>query len=196
MAEHAGDKTFEATPHRRQEAREKGHVAFSQDLGSAATLMLAILLLMLLGGAVVASCASLMRGQLGHVPELVTDQDTLLREWLGIALGIGAVTLPILGLMALGSILTSILQVGILWVPERLAPDWSRLSPLAGLKRIFSLTGTMRLGFGLVKVIVVSIVAVTVLWQRWDDVLRASGLDTAPLARFFIDISQETMLWT
>jgi flagellar biosynthetic protein FlhB len=196
MAEHAGDKSFEATPHRRQEAREKGHVAFSQDLGSAATLMLAILLLMLLGGAVVASCATLMRGQLGNVPELVTDQETLLREWLGIALGLVGVTLPILGLMALGSILTSILQVGILWVPERLAPDWSRLSPLAGLKRIFSLTGTMRLGFGLVKVIVVSIVAVTVLWQRWDDVLRASALDIPPLARLLIDISQETMLWT
>ena len=124
MAEHAGDKSFEATPHRRQEAREKGHVAFSQDLGSAATLMLAILLLMLLGGAVIASCAALMRGQLANVPELVTDQDTLLHEWLGILLGVGAVTLPILGLMALGSILTSILQVGFLWVPERLAPEW------------------------------------------------------------------------
>jgi flagellar biosynthetic protein FlhB len=196
MPEHAGDKSFEATPHRRQEAREKGHVAFSQDLGSAATLMLAILLLMLLGGAVVASCATLMRGQLGNVPELVTDQETLLHEWLGITLGIGAVTLPILGLMVLGSILTSILQVGFLWVPERLAPDWSRLSPLAGLQRIFSLTGTMRLGFGLVKVVVVSIVAVAVLWQRWDDVLRASAVDIPPLARFLIDISRETMLWT
>jgi flagellar biosynthesis protein FlhB len=98
--------------------------------------------------------------------------------------------------MALGSILTSTLQVGFLWVPERLAPDWSRLSPLAGLRRIFSLTGTMRLGFGLIKVIVVSIVAVAVLWQRWDDVLRASALDIPPLARFLVDISQETMLWT
>jgi flagellar biosynthetic protein FlhB len=196
MAEHSGDKSFEATPHRRQEAREKGQVAFSQDLGSAATLMLAILLLMLLGGAVIASCTSLMRGQLGNVPQLVVDQETLLNEWLGITLGIGAVTLPILGLMALGSILTSILQVGFLWVPERLAPDWSRLSPLAGLQRIFSLTGTMRLGFGLVKVVVVTIVATIVLWQRWDDVLRAGALDIPSLARFLIDISQDTMLWT
>ncbi len=86
------------------------------------------------------------------MPELVTDQETLLHEWLGIMLGIGAVMLPILGLMVLGGVLTSILQVGFLWVPERLSPDFSRLSPLAGLQRIFSLTGTMRLGFGLVKV--------------------------------------------
>jgi flagellar biosynthetic protein FlhB len=196
MPEHAGDKTFEATPHRRQEAREKGHVAFSQDLGSAATLMLAILLLMLLGGAVVVYCATLMRGQLGDMPELVPNQETLLHEWRGITLGLGAVMLPILGLMMLGSILMSILQVGFLWVPERLAPDWSRLNPLAGLRRIFSLTGTMRLGFGLVKVVVVSVVAITVLWQRWEDVLRAGALDIPPLASFLVDISVDTMLWS
>ena len=63
MAEHAGEKSFEATPHRRQEAREKGQVVFSQDLGSAAMLMLGVLLLMMLGGGVIevllrSSCGS------------------------------------------------------------------------------------------------------------------------------------------
>ncbi len=83
------------------------------------------------------------------------------------------------------------LQVGFLWVPDRIAPDVSRLSPLAGLQRIFSLTGTMRLGFGLFKVLVVSVVAVAVLWRRWDEVLRASALDVPQLGRFLIDISLE-----
>ena len=40
-----------------------------------------------------------------------------------------------------------------MWLPDRLAPDFSRVSPLSGLKRIFSLIGTARLGFGLVKVL-------------------------------------------
>jgi len=196
MAEHAGDKSFEATPHRRQEARQKGQVAFSQDLGSAAMLMLGVLLLMMLGGAVLASFAGLMRRQLGHVPELVTTQETLLHEWMGMALSLAAVVLPILGLLMLGGALTSILQVGLLWVPERLAPDFSRLSPLAGLQRIFSLPGTMRLGFGLVKVVLVSLVATIVLWQRWDEVLQAGALDISQLGRFLIDISLDTMFWT
>jgi len=196
MAEHAGDKSFEATPHRRQEARQKGQVAFSQDLGSAAMLMLGVLLLMMLGGAVLASFAGLMRRQLSHVPDLVTTQETLLHEWMGMAFGLATVVLPILGLLMLGGALTSILQVGLLWVPERLAPDFSRLSPLAGLQRIFSLPGTMRLGFGLVKVVVVSLVATMVLWQRWDEVLQAGALDVPQLGRFLIDISLDTMLWT
>jgi flagellar biosynthetic protein FlhB len=195
MAEHAGDKSFEATPHRRQEAREKGHVAFSQDLGSAALLMVGVLLLMLLGGAVVAFCTGVMRQKLGSVAELAPTQEGLVGEWLGITLQLAAVLMPILGLMMLGGVLASVLQVGLMWVPERVAPDLSRLSPLAGLQRIFSLTGTMRLGFGLIKVLIISVVAAVVLWRRWDEVLSAAALDTLQLGQFLLDLSLFTMLW-
>src|SRR6185295_17774648 len=88
-----------------------------------------------------------------------------------------------------------IFQVGLLWVPDRLAPDLSRLSPLAGLKRIFSLSGTARLGFGLVKVLLVSCVAIAVLWSRWDEVLRAGGLTIPQFTKFLVSISMSTTLW-
>jgi flagellar biosynthetic protein FlhB len=195
MAEHAGDKSFEATPHRRQEAREKGHVAYSHDLGSAVLLVVGVLLLMLLGGAVLAFCASFMRHKLGTVSEFAPTQEALLSEWFGVTLQLAAVVLPILGLMMLGGALANVLQVGLLWVPDRVAPDVSRLSPLAGLQRIFSLTGTMRLGFGLIKVIVISVVAAVVVWQRWDDVLLAAALETSQLGQFLLDLSLSVMLW-
>ncbi len=195
MAEHGGDKTFEATPHRRQEAREKGHVAFSQDLGSAVLLMLGALLLMLLGGAMIRFCAGFMESQLGVVPELSTSQETVLHESLRIGASLAAVLLPILGVMMLGGVLVSVLQVGLLWVPERLAPDLNRLSPLAGMRRIFSVTGTARLGFGLVKVLLICAVTGAVLWWRWDEVLRAGALDMPQLGRFLVDISLSTVLW-
>src|SRR5687767_6104908 len=143
MAEHAGDKSFEATPHRRQEAREKGQVAYSQDLGSAALLLAGVLLLMMLGSSLLAYCTNLMRDKLGALTEFTTSEETMLHECLGIALALATLMLPILGLLMLGGILASVLQIGFLWVPERVAPDVSRLDPLAGLKRIFSLTGTM-----------------------------------------------------
>jgi flagellar biosynthetic protein FlhB len=195
MAEHAGDKSFEATPHRRQEARDKGHVAYSQDLGSALLLILGVLLLMFLGRSAAAFCTDLMRHQLGTVAEPITSQETLLNEWLGITLRLATVLLPILGLMMLGGVLSSVLQAGFLWVPDRLSLDLSRLSPLAGLQRIFSLTGTMRLAFGIIKVVVISVVAAAVVWHRWDEVLLAGGLDTLQLGQFLLDISLSTMLW-
>ncbi len=63
------------------------------------------------------------------------------------------------------------------------------------MKRIFSLSGTARLGFGLVKVLLVSIVAIAVLWMRWDEVIRSTGLDMPQFAKFLVSISLSTMLW-
>ena len=195
MAESSGEKSFEPTQHRRQEAREKGQVAFSQDLGSAALLLIGVLLVMMFGGGIVAFSAELMRRQLGNVPELTASTNTLFHQGKGIAIGLAGLMLPILGLLLLGSVLTSVFQVGFLFVPERLSPDFSRLSPLQGLKRIFSLQGTMRLGFGLFKVLVVCVVAGALLWRRRDEVLAAAALDIPQLGQFMVDISLSTMLW-
>jgi flagellar biosynthetic protein FlhB len=195
MAETAGDKTFEATPHRRQEAREKGQVAYSQDLASAAMLLAAVLVLMLFGGRIVTLIARLMQHQLGEAPQAALTLGDWLNQSAGLALASAGATLPILGLLLIAGILVNILQTGPLFLPDRVSPDISRLSPLAGLKRIFSLTGTMRLGFGLFKVLVVAIVAGGLLWQRRNEVLGAGSLDVAQLGQFLIDISFSVMLW-
>lgn len=195
MAEQGGEKTFEATPHRRQEAREKGHVAYSQDLSSALLLLLGVVGLMLLGGAVVQSCTALMQHHLSTVPEFIASTRTILHQWLGITLSLSAAVLPFMGLLMLGGILVSIGQVGFLWVPERIAPEFSRISVLNGARRILSLTGTARLAFGLVKVLLISVAAGATLWWRWDEVLRSGALDVPQLGQFLIGIALETLLW-
>ena len=195
MSESAGDKSFEATQHRRQEARDQGQVAFSQDLGSALLLMLAMLALFMFGGAVMAFVTELMRRQLGDVAELAPSQETLLAQSRTIVLAAGGVVLPIMGVMLLGGVLTSMMQVGILFTPDRISPDLNRLNPLQGLQRIFSLTGTMRLGFGLFKVLVIGAVAGVILWLRWREILHASALDIGQLGMFMIKISLTTILW-
>jgi flagellar biosynthetic protein FlhB len=195
MAEHAGEKSFEATAHRRQEARDKGQVAFSQDLGSAAMLLLGVFLLMMFGGSLMKFCALLIEHYLGGSPELIASQQDFQNDSLRIAYQLAVVLLPILGLLMLGAIMSSVLQVGFLWIPDKLSPDISRLSPLAGLTRIFSLSGTMRLGFGLLKVALVAIVATAVVWLRWNEVMRSGTLDATEFGKFLIDISLSTVFW-
>jgi flagellar biosynthetic protein FlhB len=70
------------------------------------------------------------------------------------------------------------------------------VNPAAGLKRIFSITGVGRLGFGLFKLIVIAGVAGLVIWSRRDDVIRASGLDVAQLGAFLADVALKVVLWT
>jgi flagellar biosynthetic protein FlhB len=195
MAESAGDKTFEPTAHRRQQAREQGQVAFSQDLGSAVLLVVGVLLLLMLGGRFVDFAAGLMRRDLQEAPALSPDQGAMLAHAYAIAQGLSGVLLPLFGLVLLAAVLANVFQIGFLFVPERVSPDISRLNPLSGLGRIFSLTGTMRLGFGLFKLVLISAVAAIALWNRRDQILRAGGMDTLQFSHFLIDIAIKTTLW-
>jgi len=196
MAESSGEKTFDPTAHRRQQAREQGQVAFSPDLSSAVLLLIGGMLFMWMGGEIAMFLMGLMRHDLESVGTLAVDPDEMMRHWHAITRSLAVIVLPMMGCLVLGAVLTNLAQVGFLFLPDRLSPDIGRLSPVHGLKRIFSLTGTARLGFGLLKIIVIAAVAGVVIWSRRDEVLRASAMDVLQLSQFLADISLNTMLWT
>ena len=195
MAKTQGDKIHDASPHRRQQAREKGQVAFSQDLGSAILLVISAGLLMGLGGRAVDFCASLMARHLAEVPRLASDPSVLVIHWTAIIRGLSKVILPILGLVILAGVATNIFQTGFLWVPGRLAPDLHRVNPIQGLQRIFSLSGAVRLGFGIFKVGIIGAVTASVLWSQSEEILSASSYGLWGFCQFLADIVLRLILW-
>jgi flagellar biosynthetic protein FlhB len=100
--------------------------------------------------------------------------------------------LIILGLMVVASVLASVMQVGFLFVPERIAPDFSRIDPLQGWRRLVSLTSAVRLAFGIVKVLVIATVTGYCLRKQWPEILAIGAHETAEIAAFVVEIT----LWT
>jgi len=196
MAEEAGEKSHDATPHRRQQAREQGQVAYSQDLGSAALLLVGVLVLSYYGYAVIDHVMLFMERQLStgggslvvDDRELIVISDSVLKTF-------GVSMLPILAVMTVAGVLSTVLQIGLIFVPEKIQPDITRLSVLAGLKRIFSLQGAVKLGFGMIKILIVCAIAATVIQGRWNEILFASELEVPDLARLLIDVVFATALW-
>ena len=195
MPEQSGEKSQEATPHRKQQAREQGQVAYSQDLSSAGLLIVGVLLLRFYGAGVIAMAGEFMRHQLSTVGALSVDSADMIAEGQSLMRTLGAAMLPVVGLMAMAGVFSSVFQVGFLFVPERLVPDIKRLNPLSGLGRIFSLTGAMKLSFGMFKVAIVTIVAAVVLYLHYEEVMYASALPARELAPFMIDLALSTALW-
>lgn len=194
MSEQAGDKSFDATPHRRQQAREEGQVAYSQDLASAALLVVGAGAVVYWGGGIVDACMRLMQQQLSGGP-LVYRQADLAAQGYGLLRTFGGALLPILGVLVVAGALSTIMQIGLLFLPSKVQPDLSRLSVLAGIKRILSLQGLVRLGFGLFKMLIVAAVAAAVIYSRRDEVLYCGELPTGELARFLADVLLSTALW-
>ena len=192
MAEFTGDKTHDPTPHRRQQARDEGQVARSQDVGSAVLLCGGAVALMWLGRPVVDLLSKLAVRQLGGEPWLTADVDFVVSEWTGVLAALAGVLLPILGLMMLLAIGGSVFQTGLLFLPGKVQPDFSRIDPLRGLGRIFSARSSARLGFGVLKLAVVAGVAWYGLAAQWEQILGCGQLPTAALAAFVA----ETLVWT
>jgi flagellar biosynthetic protein FlhB len=195
MPEESGEKTHEATPYRRQQAREEGQIAYSQDLGAALMLVVGAGLLLAWGGDLVDKLALLVREQLRGGYALAAAREDAVAQLLRHAQHVVAQLGPLLGVLLVASVLASVLQTGILWVPDRLGADLQRINPYAGLQRIFSLQGVMRLIFGLFKVLIVVVAGGAAVRRRWEDVAFCSDLEPSQLAVLTGEITLETALW-
>ena len=164
MAEEFGDKTHEATPYRRQKAREDGQVVKSQDLASAALLVAAVLILGYFGSSLAESLGSMAHEYLGGEAWVQLDNQDLANRSLQLTWALGKSLVPILGLVMLAGIVVHMGQIGFLYLPQKLAFDIQRVNPLTNSGRIFSMANSVHLGFGLLKVGLVCAVAAWSLW--------------------------------
>lgn len=192
MPDQSGEKSQEPTPHRRQKAREEGQVARSQDLGSAVLLVIGLLVLMMLGRGLIDHVAGFTQRHLGGQAWLSADVDFAVARWNDTLSGLAQTMLPIFGLMLLTAIAATLAQVGFLFVPKRLTPDLGRISPLAGFKRLFSISSVARLAFGIVKILVIAGVTFASLYSQYDTILGLAAVEVGEAAAYLIEI----LLWT
>jgi flagellar biosynthetic protein FlhB len=191
-AEDFGDKTHEATPYRRQKAREEGQVVRSQDLASAGLLIAGLLVLWSYSRGLADALARLTTEHLGGEAWLSIDTQTAVHHSVVIATHFGVAVLPMLGLLLLGAILAHLGQFGFLYLPEKIALDWQRINPLQNYGRIFSLTNAVHLGFGLLKVMLIAAVAGWSLWGERGRLVNLSGDSSAQIGVYLLNV----LLWT
>jgi flagellar biosynthetic protein FlhB len=149
------EKTEAPTPKRTGEMRSKGQVVKSQELNTAIILIAGVIILGGPGMTVVNDLKNMIVSSIGALPTANLSEGYLSRTLNDIV----ATLIPSLGMililfLAIGSG-TTLLQTGFLFAAQRLKPDFSRLNPLNGIKRIFSSHGLMELGKASLKLLVV-----------------------------------------
>jgi len=192
MADEFGDKTHEATPYRRQQAREEGQVVRSQDLASAGLLIAGLLVLWYFSRGVAELLGRLTTDHLGGEAWLTIDSQTAVQHTLLLTTRLAFAVLPILGLLLIGAIAAHMGQFGFLYLPEKLALDWQRLNPLSNYSRIFSPTSFVHLGFGLLKVLLIATVAGIAFWGERAKLMGLSDQSPAEIGTYLLSV----LLWT
>lgn len=181
-ADEYGEKTEEPTQHKRDESRRKGQVARSVDLSSALILLAALAALNFLAPRMFAQMAAMMMRMLGPVDgpawELA-DAFKTLRECLW---GVGMILVPLMLTILAAGILTNLMQVGFIISTEPLTPNLSKISPIAGFKRMFSMRSLIKLMMSLAKVAIIASVAYVTIASRLEAIISTSGMDYRKLA--------------
>lgn len=178
-----GEKTFDPTPSRLEEARRKGDIAKSTDISAASAYLGLLMVCLGFGAALVETAGGALMAFLSDA-DLLSDMafsgDARVIARLGTAVALAA--LPLVGLpfaLVLASLLA---QRVFVVVPDKLQPKLSRISPLSGIRNKFGLTGLMEFAKALVKLVAIAAVAGIYLSKQSEMLAGLSATEPAMVA--------------
>ncbi len=188
------ERTEEATPRRKQEARKKGTVAKSTDLNGA----LGLLALALLGPAAAANLSKAMlegiASTLYRMPARDLTPATVLGQAQAMAVPAVMAALPLcLGLCVIG-LASNFGQVGFVLSGEAIKPSFEKINPAAGLKRLFSRRAVVDGLKATAKLALFSWVAYQAIQSDWDKLMTIGGLAPAGAAMVIGQVIETILL--
>lgn len=164
MAEQEQEKTEQATPKRKEDAREKGQVAKSREVSSAAILISALIYFWFGATSLMDHFMALMKRYLMSTVTTTVSTDTVSSLMAGVVYDIFSLLLPMFLVAMVTAFLVNLLQAGFVFSFEPLSPKWSKIDPIKGLKRLFSLHAVVELLKNVLKILIIGLS----LWLTMD----------------------------
>lgn len=183
------ERTEQATPRRRLEARRKGQVAKSREIPAAAILLLGFSMLYLLSAHFYNCFSRLMTNFLQQLKDLhLTPANLLYLQkyiWGELLLIMGPIFLAILAI----GIISNYAQVGPIFSWELIRPKFSKLNPGQGLRRLFSKETLIELFKAIAKFLIVGLVVFYTIQGEALEMLNLAGQELAGIINYLGRIS-------
>jgi flagellar biosynthesis protein FlhB len=179
VAEDDTERSEDPTQKRLDEALERGDVVKSQEVNTWFIISAGTLILMSFSGAIGSGLLATLRGFIANSYAIRVDGRGFLGMVSKIGLEvIGAVAIPLL-LLFLAAAAGNLIQHRLVWSSDALSPKFSKVSPLAGLGRLFSKQGIANFVKGLLKLALIGSIMTALLWPQRD---RLESLVTVDVA--------------
>ncbi len=178
------DKTEQATPKKREDARKKGQIAHSREIPSVMVLLTALMVFYFAGSWMFGRLSEIMIAtfhQLFQADFKIETAQALLGDLLG---KIFVLLAPLVTGVALAGIFSNVIQTGFLITGEPLSPKLSKLNPINGIKRLFSLRSFVEVVKAILKVIIIGGMAYVMLRGEMDQIPALVQLDIADILSF------------
>lgn len=182
MAEDDGgddsQKTEDPTPKKIQDARKRGQVAMSREVNNWAMLFAGTMFIVMMSGSMSIDMMNYMRGFIEHAGQ-VTEGGVMILVGDAVVQILIMLGLPFLLFMAI-AFLAPFLQIGALFAPEVIKMELSKVSPMKGFFRLFSMRSLVEFAKGLFKLFLVGLVGTMIVMPYFDRMEHL--IDVSPMA--------------
>ncbi|QYJ88732.1 MULTISPECIES: flagellar biosynthesis protein FlhB [Shewanella] len=168
------EKTEEATPRRREQAREKGQVARSKELGTSAVLMSAAVGFAVIGPSLGQSLMSVMTNLFTMSRQEIYDTNSLFNIWMMVFKELAIPMASFVLFLAFIAFLGNVVLGGITFSAKAFMPKGNKMNPISGFKRMFGVQALVELTKGIAKFSVVALMAYLLLSYYFTDILTLS----------------------
>ncbi|MGL4818683.1 MAG: flagellar biosynthesis protein FlhB [Bacilli bacterium] len=168
----AGEKTEQATPKKREDARKKGQVAKSNDITTGLILVAIFSFLYLGEGMIREQLLKFFTESLTFDMKKPFTVEQMMPLYNDLLIKIGGVLLPVLGISLVAAIVGNMGQVGIMFSTESIQFKPEKLNPVEGAKRIFSMRALVEFVKSLLKIVLIGAVTFALLFSFLPEIGR------------------------
>lgn len=172
------EKTEDPTDERRQEFRNRGEIAYSREITSVIVLVSAVSFLSFFALQGFNKLAKMFTVQFELIDKLRISPDNFPSYFNSIWMGFLEVVIPITAVSLLAAAATTFAQTRFSVSFEKLKPNFARMNPLAGLKRMVSSQALLELGKSVGKMLAVGVISYLILY---GERAKIPGLLRVPL---------------
>lgn len=181
-------KTEKATPKKRQDLRKKGQVMQSREVTANFILLIVFLSFRVLGNYLYREMKIVFNFFMSESAAYnLSDPNEIMRVLTFAAIEIAKMAAPFFIIAVVVGILGSYVQIGFLFTLEPIKPKFSNISPLKGLKRLFSARSLFELVKSIAKVIIIAWVAWSSIKAEFLNFTKLMALEMGPIVMYILD---------
>lgn len=191
------EKTEKATPKKRRDERKEGNVFLSKDVVSVVFVFGAFYSLKLLFPGIVESTSAFMVTMVdmaGGAASASVSMGSLQRLSQDFAVTAARCLVPVMLICMMLGILGTGVQTKFLFSKKSMQPKFSRLSPIKGIKKMFSLKNLVELLKSMLKIIVMAAIMYTILKSDFVTIARTMDMDVRLSLAYVLNLIIEMVL--
>jgi len=184
MAEHTGEKTEQPTPRRLEDALKRGQIARSAEVQTVFVLLGGLAALSFAGRETWLNLAGATVAMLGHLHDTSITSSSLQGYAVSGVLMVIKCTGPIVVATGLAGLLAGAIQNRFNTASEALTPNWNRINPVEGFKRVFSMNTLVPTTTALTKLACIILLTSSEVCNILNDPIFTTSVSVGRMAEF------------